>query len=82
MEILKCSRAERHLELKAACSTAISHCPGKCFCPLPTQVFGFFQELMSGLFTETEPHLQAREGKRVSPVAMVNVAFVLLLCQS
>lgn len=37
---------------------------------------------MSGLFTETEQHLQAREGKRVSPVAMVNVSFVLFLCQS
>lgn len=37
---------------------------------------------MSGLFTETEQHLQAREGKRVSPAATVNVAFVLRLCQS
>lgn len=62
-------------------SSAISLCPGKCFCPVLTQVFGFFQELMSGLFTETEQHLQTRRGKRVSPAAMFNVAFVWFHCQ-
>jgi len=47
-----------------------------------TQALGFFQELMSGLFVEKELHLQGRQGRRASPAAILNVAFVLLCCCS
>lgn len=45
-----------------------------------TQALGFFQELMSGLFTEKELHLLGRQGRRASPAAILNVPFVLLRC--